>query len=1137
MKTKDLFVKDPLAWQLINNGVSSNNTEDHAIVMYELDTFVCEGEYLNGMRRILESYLAGFNSPQQKAAWVSGFYGSGKSHLAKVLRYLWTDFVFPNGATARSIAHLPVEIRDLLVEISALGKRHGGLHMAGGTLKSGTGSARMRVLDLVFKSVGLPEGYPFAKFVMDLKADLKYELFLSAIEKQGKNAAREISRLYSSPTVAKAYAEVYGVAAAGVGNTLSASYPPSMTDISVDNMCATLREAITVNKQLPCTLVVLDEVQQFIGSDDRIALDVQEVTEALSSKMDGRLLVLATGQSALIDTPNLQRLMGRFTLKCHLKDNDVEKVVRRVVLEKRDEKKPAIMALITKHEGEITRQLRATKFAAVAEDEAAYVPDYPLLPVRRRFWEKVLRSVDATGTTAQMRTQLSVVHAACQALGEAELGAVVPADFIYDQIANDLVSSGEMQRRFQEMIEQQGAKPDGALRRRICALIFLINKLPREAGTDSGVRAEAEHLADLLSSDLAIGSTLLRQQVPQLLAALVSDGVLQQDGSEHRLQTTEGAAWLSEFNRLRAAAANNQPLVASLLNRVIQLALDSSLGNPSVVHGDCKERRRIAVHLGEDRPEGSGDIALWVRDGFSTPDSTVLGDIRKLSTDDATLHLFLPKAHADEIRSAIAAVQAADDVLALKGMPSSPEGKECLQAMRTRKAGEQAKIDDLVAEILAGARLFLSGGQELACGELKQAIEDAARQVLSRVYPKFQDGDSARWPQAYKKAQEGSANALEQVGHNGDPPTHPVAAQILLYLGAGKTGLEVRKKFNAAPYGWPQDAMDAVLTALLASSHLSARIKGTVLQLNDIDQRKLGQATFTRESPVLTVKEKIAIRKLFVDGGLSGITAGNELADAARFIAHAKAAAAQAGGDAPAPIAPAAPQVLALESQSGNVLLLALLEQRAELLEKLKSWQAVGKEIAKRRPSFDLTVNLVAQAAGVAGQEDWAATLNSIRANRSLLDEPDPVSRLLNAVANALRANLSSAHKQHAQMFAAQAVRTGKQQAWQALAEAKRNALLANVGAVQRPAPDVSVDPQLLAALQACSLQNWRAQTDALPAQFDNALNAAIVAAEPQARRVSLGSATIHNQAELDAWMKEALALITAALKDGPVIL
>ena len=275
--------------------------------------------------------------------------------------------------------------------------------------------------------------------------------------------------------------------------------------------------------------------------------------------------------------PNLQRLMGRFTIKVHLKDNDVEKVVRTVVLQKREDKKPDIKQLIAKNEGEITRQLKATKLATQTEDSSAYLPDFPLLPVRRRFWERVLHSVDSTGTAAQMRTQLRVVHEACRTYANAELGAVVPGDFLYDQIANDLVSTGEMQKRFQEIIEQQKTKPDGVLRSRICALAFLINKLPREHGTDLGVRAEPEHLADLLSEDLVTGSTQLRQKLPGLLAVLEQDGVLMKVDSEYRLQTTEGAAWEAEFRKRRAAALNDQPLIASRLAQFLDKALTDAL--------------------------------------------------------------------------------------------------------------------------------------------------------------------------------------------------------------------------------------------------------------------------------------------------------------------------------------------------------------------------------------------------------------------------------------------------------------------------------------------------------------------------------------------------------------------------------
>jgi hypothetical protein len=905
----------------------------------------------------------------------------------------------------------------------------------------------------------------------------------------------------------------------------------------MDEMRSTIREAIAVDGKMPCTLLVLDEVQQFIGLDAQTALDVQEVTEALSKEMDGRLMIVGTGQSALNDMPNLQRLMGRFTIKIHLKDNDVEKVVRTVVLQKREDKKPDIKLLIAKNEGEITRQLKATKLATQSEDDLIYLPDYPLLPVRRRFWERVLHSVDSTGTAAQMRTQLRVVHEACCAYADAEMGAVVPGDFLYDQIANDLVSTGEMQKRFQEIIEQQKTKPDGLLRSRICALVFLINKLPREHGTDLGVRAESEHLADLLSEDLVTGSTQLRQQLPGLLDAMEQDGVLMKVHSEYRLQTTEGAAWEAEFRKRRAAVLNDHPLIASRLSQLLDKALTNTLGNPSVLHGDAKERRKIVLHHGEGKPPASDAITLWVRDGFSALESSVLADIRKLSTDDPTLHLFLPKSHADELKNTIAAAQAAEETLHYKGNPTSQEGKECRQSMVTKQNTEGMRIDDLIGQLIGEARLFLSGGQEQAFAGLRIGVEEAAKQVLNRLYHKFHDGDSAKWPQVLKKAKEGSPSALEQVGYTGDPQNHPVAAAIIAFMGSGKTGLEIRKKFNGPPWGWPQDGIDAVLTTLLASNHLSARINTNPLSLAEVDLKKIGQATFRTESPVLTAVQKLAIRKLFQEAGLAKITPGNEPVDALRFVDHAKVIAAQAGGDAPAPMAPAAPEIIALESYSGNELLMALYDQRDALLPKIKTWQALGKEITKRLPAFALAERLVAQAVGLTDQPEWQATLTSIRANRSLLDDPDPMSHVLKVATTALRTGLTRVHKAYTDRFAAQAIRIGSHSAWQHLPEEKRQTLLTTAGAVQRTAPVTDTDEQLLAALQTCSLANWQSRTDALTAQFDKALAAAIIEAEPKARRVALAAATIHNQMELDAWLEKIKVAIQAALQEGPVIL
>jgi hypothetical protein len=209
------------------------------------------------------------------------------------------------------------------------------------------------------------------------------------------------------------------------------------------------------------------------------------------------VLLIGAGQTALAgNIPQPGASPGGSPFRGTLRP-DVETVTRRVVLAKKADKRKVIEETLDTHAGEIDRQLAGSRIAACAEDRNIIVDDYPLLPVRRRFWEHALRALDVPGTASQLRTQLKIVHEAVRKTAEATLGTVVPADFIFGQLHPDLLRGGVLLREIDETIRNLDDKTDdGRLAQRLCGLIFLIRKLPRGPWPTS-TSSHAEMLADL----------------------------------------------------------------------------------------------------------------------------------------------------------------------------------------------------------------------------------------------------------------------------------------------------------------------------------------------------------------------------------------------------------------------------------------------------------------------------------------------------------------------------------------------------------------------------------------------------------------------------------------------------------------
>ena len=296
MKNREVYNEDPSTNTLLNQGVAKVNSPEAdperkarwlETLRFELTKFVCDGQYAEGLVRILSTYLAQLGKSEQPGVWVSGFFGSGKSHLVKMLQHLWIDFQFPDGAKARGLAKLPTKVSDLLKELSTLAKRHGGLHAAAGTLGAGAGnSVRLEVLSIIFRSVGLPDDYARANFVMWLRNEGLEDAVRKHIAAAKRDFDLELANLYVSDAMAKAILAArpdFASKPAEVKLLLEKQFPEK-TDISIEDMVAKARQALMRNGKMPCTLIVLDEVQQYIGDSVERAFEIDLLQRQFTSQ-------------------------------------------------------------------------------------------------------------------------------------------------------------------------------------------------------------------------------------------------------------------------------------------------------------------------------------------------------------------------------------------------------------------------------------------------------------------------------------------------------------------------------------------------------------------------------------------------------------------------------------------------------------------------------------------------------------------------------------------------------------------------------------------------------------------------------------------------------------------------------------
>jgi hypothetical protein len=1134
MHNRELFQTDPGEYRLANQGVAKISfpptEESLETIRGELSTFVCDGAYGKGLCKILEGYLGSLGKGKTTpAVWISGFYGSGKSHLASMLAALWTNFSFPDGATAEGlIQHIPDDLAALLKEFRVAATRFDGVLAAGDTLGTGPSEPAEATLAILLRSVGLPTDLRAAQVALWL-ADLG---ILEQVQTTlGKNFDRQIRNFILDPGFAKAVLEAKPELADNPKNLSEKlrSQFPEPPPVTVDLLETMGRQALMLGrKEIPLTLIVLDEVQQFIRQDPSLTLKIQTIAERLSSRFDGKVLLVATGQQALSDVSNLQKLLDRFPIQIALGEADVDAVIRKTVLRKKPNADRPIKDMLEGNAGEISRHLRGSRLAHTVQDDEDAILDWPLLPSRRRVWEKILRELDRTGLGGTLRGQLRTTLDAAKNYADKPLGHAVPVDFLYGRFANEAYNANLLSSETRNRIEAlQGGQGDDMLRARILMIIYMLGRIAGEAEVH-GVYPIPETIADLLTIDLA-GEPELRRKVPELLDALQQDGAVIEVSGQWRLQTKESAEWEAAYRSEQKIVLSDQSAISRERRDLLGHAIENALSGVSKVpQGNSKVQRTIHRLHPDDKTPADG-VPLRLHNGWDEDLKSIEKEASAAPSSDATIHLLVPSLRSDELNNSLAIKRAANAVLQLKGVPQTTEGQEAQKAMLSRVERAESNAREILLEAVTQAKVIQSGGQVIT-GKPADAIREAATNALARLYPKFADADHPAWGKVFEKAQKKDPDAIKLVDHSTAPEDHPVCKQILQDLGPGMKGSELRNKFTGLRYGWSQDAVDGAL-AVLANAGI-VRVtdeSGKLVQICDIPRSKIGPCTFRAETTVITVQQRLAVRGLLSEAKVQ-FTKDQEAFVVSTLLDRLEEAARRSGGDAPAPAPDKVPDIGELRSLSGNDLVAKLAELAPTLREKLQSWQAAEELIQERLSVWQLAEQLVR-----LGAEEQAESLAHIKEARTLLANPDPLPPIIAAAAEMLRSKLNGTFKAWDLAGETAEKRLEQSESWNKLNPEQQASIRQSAGLLSVTKPAVATPKEIEKTLSQRGLSEWDSMTKALSTRVDDALAEATAMFEPKARTVQLPSGLLKSEAELDDWLKRIREQIASALAEGPV--
>ncbi|MCM3595648.1 BREX system P-loop protein BrxC [Metabacillus idriensis] len=457
MQIKEIFKKD--IFRNIN-GVVQAGQLDHDTIKNELEEYVMTEEVTEYFQKFYENYTAVYKNPTKDiGVWLSGFFGSGKSHFLKILSYLLdgkeVDGRKPYGyfvekTNNQKLLSMMQEVDDK--DSDALLFNIDSMSSSGSTNKERIVEVFLRVFN---RHLGYSDTLWLAEMERQLDEEGKYDIFKENIQNLF-NTEWEEFRL-------KAVIRRKKIVQALVETGYDEETANSFFEISKNNFSMNSEQLSKLianycrNRGPEYRLVFLvDEVGQYIGTDVNLMLNLQTVVEDVGGATKGQAWIIVTSQEKIKAVANIHstndfsKIQGRFATRVNLSSANTDEVIKRRILKKIESAEKTLKMTYEPIEQLVRNRLsfdqNSTQLRSGYRTAEEFAALYPFIPYQVDLLQKVFNKIrihgeGGTSLAHGERSLLKAFQEAAKMNGEEQIGNLVTLAEFFPSIRNFLETS------------------------------------------------------------------------------------------------------------------------------------------------------------------------------------------------------------------------------------------------------------------------------------------------------------------------------------------------------------------------------------------------------------------------------------------------------------------------------------------------------------------------------------------------------------------------------------------------------------------------------------------------------------------------------------------------------------------------